>query len=378
MRNHIRVLLAIIVTLAFASVVDAAGPESKRLGRAKDLIADEQWAPAIDELRAAAADPKEPRKDEALFWLAHSLNQSGDRATAVETISRLEREYPASMWVKPAGALRIEIAARLNRSDVLWWTAQPKAPTKLPPDKGPRKATDPAVEKKPPFPEPFSAKIWYGDSFNPDMDLQIQALGALMKTDADRVIPLLGDIAFESPRLEQANRAVFMLAQSDSPKARDMVVQVAKGAPQPVRVAAVKALGKLGGADVSKDLMLLYGSAQFPVKYQIVQSLGERADKISLVHIVESEKDVRVRYKAVEGLGQAGAVDQLAKMYKTAAPPAKRPIIIGLFIARADVELIRIAETDGDAELRRDVFERLRLLGTPRAKEYLQKVSETR
>ena len=41
----------------------------------RDLIADEQWVRAIDELKAAAADQKEPNKDEALFWLAHSQNR---------------------------------------------------------------------------------------------------------------------------------------------------------------------------------------------------------------------------------------------------------------------------------------------------------------
>ncbi len=72
--------------------------------RAKDLIADEQWIRAIDEFKAAAADPKEPNKDEALFWLAHSQNQARDAAAAVETISRLEREYPGEP-VGEAGAI---------------------------------------------------------------------------------------------------------------------------------------------------------------------------------------------------------------------------------------------------------------------------------
>jgi hypothetical protein len=41
------------------------------MGRAKDYIAGEQWTRAIAELQLAAADPKEPNRDEALFWLAH-------------------------------------------------------------------------------------------------------------------------------------------------------------------------------------------------------------------------------------------------------------------------------------------------------------------
>ena len=136
----------------FYTGAEAVAPESKRLGRAKDYIADEQWSRAIDELRAAVADPKEPRKDEALYWLAHSLNQSGDQASSVETIGRLERDFPSSIWVKPARSLRIEIAVRLNRSDVLWWTAlsppgaldpvaiKPRAPGRAPKPPAPPKA----------------------------------------------------------------------------------------------------------------------------------------------------------------------------------------------------------------------------------------------
>ena len=111
-----------------AGAAAAAAPDSARLGRAKDYIADEQWTRAIAELRTVVADPKEKSRDEALYWLAHSLNQAGDSAAAITTIRRLEREYPTSLWVKPAGSLRVDIAVHLQRSDVLWWMAVPPAP----------------------------------------------------------------------------------------------------------------------------------------------------------------------------------------------------------------------------------------------------------
>ena len=126
-RNFGRLAVALAMALGWAVAADALAPESKRLVRAKDYMADEQWSRAIDELRLAVADPKEPRRDEALYWLAHSLNQSGDPAAAVETIGQLEREFTSSIWVKPARSLRVEIAVRLNRQDVLWWTATPPA-----------------------------------------------------------------------------------------------------------------------------------------------------------------------------------------------------------------------------------------------------------
>jgi hypothetical protein len=353
--------------MAHTSNADAA-PESKRLARAKDFIADERWPLAIDELRGAVADAKETRRDEALYWLAHSLNQAGDQASAVETIAKLESEFPSSMWVKPARSLRVDIAVRLNRSDVLWRMALP-----------PQKKMPGAVSAKPAKGElpPPMAKVWYSDQIPSDPDVQVQALGALLKTDGDRVVPILKQIAFESEP-GPAARAVFMLAQSSLPEARATVFKLAESGPEPVRVAAVRDLGRFGGPEAPKELLSLYPKAIEPVKYQIVKVLGERADTSGLMRIVESEKEDTLRYVAISGLGQAGGSMQLAQMYKSASAKGKRPIIIGLFRARADEELIRIAETEQDPALRSEALERLRLLGTPKAKEYLQKVSEKR
>src|SRR4051794_17324142 len=94
--------------LGTAIALAAPAPESKRLGHAKDYIADEQWARAIVELKAVADDPKESSRDEALFWLAHSEHQTADDAAALQTIARLERDYPRSPWVKIAGSMRVE------------------------------------------------------------------------------------------------------------------------------------------------------------------------------------------------------------------------------------------------------------------------------
>jgi HEAT repeat protein len=202
-----------------------------------------------------------------------------------------------------------------------------------------------------------------------------------MKSDPDKVIPILERIAFGSESPKQAGRALFMLAESGRPEARDTVLRVAKEGPEPVRVVAVKTLGRFQGPEISGELLQVYATANELVKLQVVRSLGERAEKGALLRIAQSEKDGRVRYIAFECLGQAGEVEHLAKMYKSASRPGKRSIIVGLFIARADGSLIQIADAEsraGDQELRANVLERLRVLGTPRAKEYLQKVSEKR
>lgn len=380
-------MLALALSL-LVPVEAASAPESKRMSRAKDLIADEQWLRAIEELRAAAADPKEPARDEALFWLAHSHNQAGDRVGAVETILRLEESFPTSRWTKPAGSLRIEIAQRLHRNDILWEAALPPLPPTPPPSETPRAASRPPVRQpqpsRPPavmpappaetpaaLPSPapppdawFSRGPWTSDEIVFDTDLRIQALGSLIKTDAAKVIPILKEIALEDENLVAARRAVFVLAASGREDARSTVVEVAKKASEPVRIAAVRELGRFGGPEASRELLQVYSFGNGRVKYQVVLALGDRAETLALMRIAESEADGRLRERAILTLGRAGGRQELRKLYTKLPRASKRAIIDGLFNARAEAELWRIAEEEKDEALRREAQRRLRLLGT--------------
>ena len=400
-RNAIGAGAAVMLVVLLSPQILLARPlESKRMERAKDMIADEQWVRAIDELKAAADDQKEPNRDEALFWLAHSQNQARDAAAAVETIRRLEREFPSSRWVKPARSLRIEIAQRLQRNDVLWYNAVPPpppvpaaapspsparvvqpvppapptprpapvaAPASAPPVPTPALPPKPAAAPRPPLPPP----AWIPEGYLPDMDMRIQALASLIRTDAVKVIPMLREIALESGSAEEARRALFVLAQSGRPEARTTVIEVAKTGPERVRIAAVRELGRLGGPAAAAELLQVYSTADEQVKYQVVSSLGQRDAAPALLRIAQSEKDRRLRDVAIVTLGEAGGRQQLATLYVKSDPDAKRPIIVGLFNARAEDELIRIAERETNPEALAEVRARLRLLGTPKAKAYL-------
>lgn len=376
--------------------------ESKRLSSAKDFIAEEQWMRAIEVLQVLLTDTKEAGKDEALFWLAHSQKHAGDAGEALATIRRLEREYPSSVWVKPAGALRLEIAVRLGRSDVLWMTATPPPPPPPPTPRPPKTVTyapkpappsarppaPPSATPPPPPPPPphapamvtvpppvASLSFWLPEGYEPDSDMRIQALGHLMRTDPDKAIPVLKGIAFEVGNPGTASRAVFVLAQSDRNDARDTVVQVAQSGPVPVRVAAVRELARFGGTNVSQILLSVYPTADVTVKHQVVKSLGERSDCTALMKIAESEMDRDLRTRTILTLGKAGGNQELRLLYSKFGVEYKRPIIQGLFNARAENELILLADRERDLRIRQELYDQLRLLGTPKAKEYLEKVS---
>src|SRR3990170_6715555 len=104
------IVVAAVVVIATQVVMAAPArvpDDSQRLAKAKDHIAEEQWAQAVAELRLALADPKEPDRDEVLFWLAHGLDHQGDSAAALRSIGDLEDRFPRSRWVRPARSLRL-------------------------------------------------------------------------------------------------------------------------------------------------------------------------------------------------------------------------------------------------------------------------------
>ncbi len=392
-----QVISSLVFVLIAAAAHAAPAPDSRRLALAKDYIAEEQWARAIAELRIVADDAADANRDEALFWLAHSQSQVGDHAEALQTISRLERQFVKSRWVRPARSLRLEIAQRLKRDDVLWVVATrppatPRAPLP-PPQPSPRGMPFPPVPSpatiavpaepgvppqpmpvpdapaamtprvppaQPPTPMPARAPVpprparpgmfpmtfeglLPAEPYELDGELRMQALVSLLDTHSDRVIPLLREIALDNRNPAEARRAVFVLAQSPRPEARNTVVEAARRGPHAVRIAAIREMGRI----------------------------QEPSFTTALVGIARSESDATVRDTAVVTLGRTGARVQLRSLYSQLPASSRIAVLTGLFNAKDDDELIRIATNERDQRLRTRARQHLRLLATPKAVKFL-------
>ncbi|MDQ3068707.1 MAG: hypothetical protein M3R55_03135, partial [Acidobacteriota bacterium] len=112
---------ALLISLSLGAAV---GAEGDRLDHARMLMFDRDWPKAVEELRRVVADRKEPLRDEASLWLAHTLFQIGRSTEALRVIAALETEYPRSRWLLPAQSLRVEIATKIGQPDVLWRAAR--------------------------------------------------------------------------------------------------------------------------------------------------------------------------------------------------------------------------------------------------------------
>jgi hypothetical protein len=321
--NVLKVLmvLSVLTVLGAARPAASAPADSERLGRAKDYIADERWLRAIAELRVVVKDPKEPSRDEAAFWLAHSLYQAGDPAEALTVIDKLERDRPRSRWVKPARSLRIEIAHRLRRNDLLWTVAIPPPPRAAPPAvvvPGPDAPPPPPASPKPPR-AGVRVPTRVVTSVGPeivlwDADLRIQALSSLMSSDAPRVVPILRDIALKAEDDAEARRAIYVLAQSNRADARSTIVEIARTGDEPRQVTAVKVLAYQGWPESEKVLLDVYGASTSHVKRQVIRAFGSVKARKQLRSLFDSATDLELKHAIINALFEAGASSELERI----------------------------------------------------------------
>src|SRR5215470_8561888 len=154
------------------------------LAAAKDAIYQEQWQKALD-LYSQVVKAGRARVDEALYWQAYSQHKLRQDPQALKTIAQLKRDYPRSNWIKDAGALEQEI--------------RPTSPDK-----------------------------------ESDCDLKMLAVNSLMNTDPDQAVPIIEKLLNNGGNSGQCegkvlDKALFVLSQSNSPRARELMLQIATG-----------------------------------------------------------------------------------------------------------------------------------------------------
>jgi hypothetical protein len=259
------------------------------------LLFDRDWPKAVVELRRIVADRKEPLRDEASLWLAHSLFQMGNAAEALHVIGALESDHPRSRWLLPAQSLRVEIAARTGRPDVLWSVAVPSVRVPQPP-RTPvtlRSGSRQAGRLTTPVPMALTT-----------LDVRIQALSGLMRREPDRAVPVLREIVVQAQETPQARRALLVLGLSTHEGARETVRRFAQSGPESLQVVAVGQLARWPSTNTRTLLAKTYGSGSARVKLAVLRSLGNAHGDEELIAIARSEDDRDLRGYAVAQLRQ--------------------------------------------------------------------------
>jgi HEAT repeat protein len=296
---------------------------------------------ALDEDRYDKAEAKfdqlaqlnGPQTDAALYWKAYAQNHLGKKAAALATISELKTKYPQSRWKKDGEALEIEV----------------------------RQGTGPA-------PRPESQN---------DDDLKMLAIQGLMNSDPERAMPLLEKVLNGSASPKEKSKALFVLAQSGSPQGREIIAKIAKGQSNPdLQRKAVEYLGLFGGPESHKTLAEIYSSSgDASVRRAILRSYMISGDRERIFAAAKSEKDESVRREAIRQLGLVHGTGELEQLYRAeSSPEIRREILQAFFLAGDSKRLVDAAQGEKDPDLRRTAIRNLGLVHSDDSARALQAI----
>jgi tetratricopeptide (TPR) repeat protein len=302
----------------------------------RDAIEDGKYDRALDRFNQLI-ELKSNRTDAALYWKAYSLAKLGRRADALDALGTLKQQFKDSRWMRDAQALEVEL----------------------------RQASGQTIAP---------------ESQN-DEELKLLALRGLMNSDPDRAIPIIEQMLnspSNSPKVK--DRALFVLSQAGSARAREIMGNLAKGASNPdLQLRAIHYLGIMGGSESRQILADVYRTSNDPnVKKRIINSFMIAGDRARLLGLAKGEADAELRGAAVQQLGVMGAHAELAELYSTeTSVDVKKRIIQAMFVGGNADKLIDLAKTEKDPQLRRAAVRNLGLMGGSRTGDAIKAIYQS-
>jgi HEAT repeat protein len=159
---------------------------------------------------------------------------------------------------------------------------------------------------------------------------------------------------------------LFVLAQSNSPQARDVLKNIAKGGSTPeLQNRAISYLGMHGGKESRAVLAEIYNAtADVDSRKRIIRALAQGGEKERMLAIAQSEQNAELRAEAVRQLGMHGGQAELAQLYaKESTPEIRKQIIQAMAMGDNSPRLGEIARTEKDPDLRRQAIRSLGMTG---------------
>ncbi len=317
--------VAVVGTSAVVAIDDMQTAEQAVYNRATAALDRGEFDAAATAFAEAAA-LKGERADSALYWSAYAHNKRGRRDEALKAISELRSTYPKSRWLRDASALEAEIRQATGQTAVT-----------------PR---------------------------NGDEDLKLLALGGIMNADPDRALPILEQMLSSTQSDKVRDRALFVLAQSGSPKAREVLVRIARTGPdEDTQARAIRYIGMFGGQDSRQALVDIYKASQSQkARKAVLNAFMLSGDRTALLEVARTEPSPALRREAIHQIGVSGGRDELWQLYQTeTAPEVKDAILNGLFISGASDQLAELAKKETDPRLRREAIQKLGLTGSDKS-----------
>jgi outer membrane protein assembly factor BamD (BamD/ComL family) len=251
---------------------------------AKQSVSRKDWSKAMKQLQTIVETYSDTKlTDDSLYWLGYSMNRLSQTLenldkildTQKEALSRLEtlmRRYPSSKWIDYAKLLRVDIADNLVKRGFKQYKY-----------------------------------ILNGASKDPDIEVKLAALHALVQMDKEKAFPILEKIIRTNKNQELKEKAIFILSQINDSRVIPLLVEVAlKDTNKKIREKAIFLLGQIRGTE--SLLVKIYKNINdVKLKEKVIFSIAQGGKKVIklLIQLYREEESLHLKRKIIFWLGQS-------------------------------------------------------------------------
>ncbi len=284
---------------------------------ARNALSREQYKSAADLFREVRSRyPKSAYVPDTYYYEAFALYRSGSSADLRQASSLLQTQrgtYPSAATSGDAQALMSRIDAVLARQGDA--NAAARMSTTAVSATAPRAPRAPVAPRAPR--EPRAPRAPRGDRdncSNEDDDVQVAALNGLMQMDAAKATPILQKVLArrDSGSACLRRKAVFLIAQQETPGAESILLNVARTDPDPeVRAQAVFWLSQVKSPSAVAALdSILRNSTDPELQEKALFALSQQDNPKAIATLrafaAQESAPEELREKAVFWLGQSG------------------------------------------------------------------------
>lgn len=331
-------ILALLIPLLLTSCDGSAFASFAKdeLYRSGQKAIDEgRWSEAAS-IFGKVAERGGAEADAGLYWKAYAQQKAGRHSEAQATIRQLASTFPKSSWLDDARALEVEMRGEQGR------------------------------------PVPAAGE-------EEDEDLKLYVLSGMMNNNPQKALPMVQQYLKGKQSLENKEKALFLLTQSELPQARQALLQIVRGSEHPeLRAQAIKYLGMVAEDDRSLlgELDGLYSSSQDrKLRSAVIEAYGMAEHRSGLVDVIRSEKDRGLRQQAIDMLSGADGTAELKSLLQGETDSEIRRALIRALGNAGDLDvLIAAARGDKDPESRIEAIYSLGNDESPRATEALRSI----
>lgn len=193
-----------------------------------------------------------------------------------------------------------------------------------------------------------------------DEELALAALEGLMAQPSERALPILKKVLAGPQSTLVKQRALFVLGQTNSAEARQILLQTARSTDSGLRGEAIRSIGISGDTKSLDELKAVYDAGNEDVKKEVLQAwlIANRREPVFQIALNAKTEDEAS--DAIRMLGVMGATEELRKLADR--PNAAAGLLDAYAISGDLASLRKLAEGNGSREVKLEAVRKIGII----------------